>query len=176
MLNLFGLAGVAINWQRWLAWGVAALAVASTIWLHGYMRGERKLQDYKVAQAQAAIPVIVKQGAVTTQVVTRYRDRIVKVKGETEIIKEEVLVYVQPIADPVLSVGWRVLHDSAATGAVPPAPGGIDVTAPAIASSQALAGVIENYGTCKENSLKLLALQEWVRYQYAVMNGTPLPY
>jgi hypothetical protein len=55
-----------------LAYGVIALLAAALLELDGYRRGERKLWEYQAAQAKAAVPVIVKQGATTERVVTKY--------------------------------------------------------------------------------------------------------
>lgn len=117
-----------------------------------------------------------KQGAVTERVVTVYRDRVVQVKGEIVTITQEIPVYVPPSADPVLGTGWVRLHDAAATRAIPEAAPGADVAAPAIAASEALKGVVGNYGACHGIALQLLALQEWVRWQYRTANQEPLNY
>lgn len=143
---------------------------------YGYHRGIRNLWEYQAEQARAAVPVIVKQGAVTERVVVKYRDRIVKVKGDTEFITKEIVRYVPASADPVLPAGWVLLHDAAATRAVPPAPDGVDVAAPAVAASQALEGVVWNYGACHATEAQLLELQAWVREQYQEMNQAPLGY
>lgn len=166
----------AFGWQRYAAYGVVALLIAGLLELDGYRRGERKLWEYQAAQAKAAVPVIVKQGAVTERVVTKYRDRIVKVKGDTEYIEKEVTRYVPPSADPVLPRGWVVLHDAAAVGAVPEAADRVDVAAPGVAASQAIKDVTGNYGACHATALQLAALQDWVRDQYEVMNQQPLGY
>lgn len=164
------------NWQRVVAYGVVFLAVASSVWMHGYSRGERKLYEYQAEQARAAVPVIVKQGAVTEKIITKYRTKVVEVKAAAEVITKEIVRYVPPAADPVLGLGWLRLHDAAALGAVSQAPPGADVTTPAIAASQALAGVVGNYGTCHGTEQQLLALQQWVAHQYETMNQQPLRY
>lgn len=165
-----------LGWQRYAVYGALALAIGAAVWIHGYTRGEIKLFKYQAEQATAAVPIIVKQGAATERVVTRWRTRVEKVKGDTETILKEITVYVPPSADPVLGRGWVFLHDSAAVGAVPKAPAGVDVAAPAIAASAALEGVVANYGTCYGYAAQLVALQDWVRQQYQVMNLAPLGY
>jgi lysozyme len=79
-----------VNWQRILAYGLVLILFAGILELDGYRRGERKLWEYQAKQAKAAVPVIVKQGATTERVVTQYRDRVVKIKGDTEYIEKEV--------------------------------------------------------------------------------------
>ena len=171
LLSLIG------GWQRYAVYGALGLAVGGMCFGYGYHRGIRNLWEYQAEQARAAIPVIVKQGAVTEKVVTKYRDRIVRVKGDTVTLTKEVTVYVPASADPVLPAGWLLLHDAAATtSSVPPAPDGIDVAAPAIAASQALKGVIGNYGVCYETGAQLVTLQEWIREQYRTTNLEELGY
>lgn len=170
LLSLIG------GWQRYAVYGALGLAVGGMCFGYGYHRGIRNLWEYQAEQARAAIPVIVKQGAVTERVVTKYRDRIVKVKGETQFITKEIVRYVPASADPVLPAGWLLLHDAAATSTIPAAPEGVDVAAPAIAASQALKGVVSNYGACHATEAQLLELQAWVREQYQEMNQESLGY
>lgn len=165
-----------LDLPRWVAWGVAVASAAIVAVGWGYYLGSKRLWEYQAEQARAAIPVVVKQGETTERVVTRYRDRIVKVKGETEFITKEIVRYVPPSADCVLPRGWVLLHDTAATRAIPEAPDGTDVAAPAVASSQALAGVVGNYGACHATHEQLVALQAWVRFQYETMNMEQLGY
>jgi hypothetical protein len=161
---------------RILVYGALALAVAAGLVGIGYHQGVKKLWDYRAAQAEAAVPIVVKQGKTTEKIVTRWRTRVEKVKGDTEVITKEITVYVPPSADPVLGVGWLWLHDASATRAIPKTATGVDVTAPAIAASQALKGVVANYGQCYGYAAQLIALQEWVRAQYQVMNLEELGY
>lgn len=165
-----------LGWQRYAVYGALVAAVLGLAWLHGCTRGELKLADYKAEQARAAVPIIVKQGEVTERVVIKWRKQVVKVKGDTETIVKEIVKYVPPAADPVLPAGFVMLHDAAAVGAVPAPAAGVDVAAPAIAASKAIQGVVENYGTCKANAVQLLALQEWIRWQYETANGESLGY
>ena len=170
LLSLIG------GWQRWAVYGAVAVMALGVAAGCGYHRGIRNLWEYQAEQARAAIPVIVRQGAVTERVVVEYRDRIVKVKGETQFITKEIVRYVPASADPVLPRGWLLLHDAAATRTVPAAPEGVDVSAPAVAASEAARGVIENYGTCHATAIQLLKLQAWVRGQYEAQNQEPLGY
>lgn len=164
------------NWQRFAVYALVASLAAGMLELDGYRRGVQKLYDYQIEQAKAAIPIVVKQGAITEKIVTRYRDRLVEVRGATEFVEKEIVRYVPPSADPVLGDGWVRLHDAAATGAVPEATPGTDVAAPAIAASQALKGVVGNYGSCHATEVQLMMLQLWVAQQYEVMNQTALRY
>lgn len=165
-----------LGWQRYALYGVVALAIGASIWFHGYTRGEIKLFEYQAEQARAAVPIIVKQGATTEKVVTRWRERDAKVVTVTQTIEKEIVRYVPLAADVVLPVGFVMLHDAAALGAVPKPPEGVDVAAPGIAASVAIKGVVGNYGSCHRTALQLEGLQAWVRAQFQVMNHHPLGY
>lgn len=165
-----------LGWQRYLIYGALALALLAVAWVHGYGRGTIKLYEYQAAQAKAAVPIIVKQGATTERIVVKYRDRAAKVVTVTQTIEKEVVRYVPPAADVVLPVGWGLLHDAAAAGAVPQPPEGVDVAAPGVAASVAIKGVVGNYGACRQTAVQLEALQEWIRSQFQVMNQQPLGY
>ena len=166
------LAFVIANYGRFIAYGVAAIAVASTIWLHGYGRGVQKLYDFQVAQATEAVKVIVKQGAVTEKVVTKY----VKVQGRTRVItntiEKEVVRYAAQNTTSCLDTDWGRLHDAAAAGAVSEAPGPADGTAGAPKAADALETVTANYAACNRNADRLTALQEWVTEQ-SLVNAVP---
>lgn len=129
----------------------------------------------QVAETAAqATKIITRQGEVTVQVVTRWKERQAELQTVTQTIEKEVFRYVTTSHDPVLPLGWRLLHDAAAYGAVPQAPAGIDVTAPDIAASAAAQSVIGNYMTCHTTAAQLEALQAWVRHQYETTNLEPL--
>ena len=128
----------------------------------------------KGAHAAQISKIITRQGDITVQVLTRFKERQSDINTVYTTIEKEVPVYVSPAADPVLPLGWRLLHDAAAYGAVPQAAAGVDVTAPDIASSAAAQAVIGNYLTCHTTAAQLEALQAWVRHQYETTNLEPL--
>jgi hypothetical protein len=106
-------------------WLLVGLAIGFSIWFHGLMSGLAKLDHYKAEQATEAARIIVKQGAVTTRVVTRY----VEVKGATEIVtrdvEKEVVRYAQTNPDGLcIDADFVRLHNRAAANAVPADPGG----------------------------------------------------
>lgn len=164
------------NWARFIAYGVVIVSALTVAELHGYYRGKTLLYEYQAEQARAAVKVVVKQGAVTEKIVTKYRDRVRVVYEPARVIEKEIVRYVPPSADPVLPRGWGMLHDAAAAGTLPEAPAGVDVAAPDIAASQALRGVVENYTACHLAELQLVTLQAWIQSQYEAMNLEPLAY
>jgi len=142
--------------------------------IHGRGAVYDKWNDAIAEQAAQASKIITRQGEVTVQVVTRWKERRAELQTITQTIEKEVPRYVTPAADPVLPLGWRLLHDAAAYGAVPQAPAGIDVAAPDIAASAAASAVVGNYMTCHTTAAQLKALQAWVRHQYETTNLKPL--
>lgn len=100
---------------------MVVLAAGSVIWFLGYSTGRDKLDDYIAKQAVQSVKMAGKRASVTIRVVTKY----VETAGKTEtIIKEvekEVVKYAVINPGSCLDDRWRVLHDAAARGQVPPA-------------------------------------------------------
>ena len=152
---------------RVIAYGLLIAALVGFGWVKGNEHGTQKLTDFQAEQAMADAKIIVKQGAVTERIVTRY----IKVKGETQTvtqeIQKEVTRYVETAPRLVLDADWVRLHDRAAR-AVPEATGDADGAAGETTAAQAIQTVTENYGACQRNYDKLIGLQEWVREQALV--------
>jgi hypothetical protein len=153
------------NWSRIAIYGALALAAIAVVWGHGYHKGVQKLWDYQVEQAQQTVKLIVKQGAVTERVVTKY----IKVKAETIVvertIEKEVIRYAQDHPGLCLDHQWGRLHDAAALGAVPQPATPADGASGAPEAATALQTVTENYAACLRTAARLDALQEWVEAQ-----------
>ena len=83
-------------------------------------------QQVLAENQKAAIKIVTKQGAVTTQVVDHY----IKVKGETltvtKEVEKEVVKYAEANTGLCLDADWRRLHDSAALNTLPKAGQPID--------------------------------------------------
>lgn len=165
---------LALASNKWVLVAVAVLGAYAVGQIHGRGAIYEEWIEANVEAAKQANKTILKQQVVTERVVEKFRDRIVKVKGETQVIIKEVDRYVPPTADVRLPFGWRLLHDAATTGAVPPPTKGLDVTAPDVGAAFALTRVVGNYGTCRATAEKLIALQSWVREQYETTNGEKL--
>lgn len=115
-------------------------------------------------RANAAIETVVHQQAEAQQkVVTRYLTRYVERAAEERIvyrdIVKEVPVYV-PSDLPVLPAAVRVLHDAAATGRALPEDRDTALADAAPVTPQDLTRTVaENYASCREDQLRLEALQ-----------------
>lgn len=133
-----------------------------------------KWKDAEATRAIEGVKIVTRQGAVTERVVVRWKTREPEIRTVTTTTEKEVVRYVPAAADPMLPLGWRLLHDAAAAGALPQAPPGVDVAAPSVAASAAAKAVIGNYGAAHLCRAQLEELQGWVRGMYETTNMEPL--
>lgn len=165
---LASIAGFAVgNWQRIAIYALLASLVLGAAAGWGYMRGVQRLYDYEAKQVQATVKVILKQGAVTERVITRYIRVKEATDARTQTINTEVVRYVEKNAGFCLDADWRRLHDAAATGILPPPATGADGPGTAPRAAEALETIGTNYGKANTCADRLDALQEWVRGQAA---------
>jgi hypothetical protein len=116
--------GAALLPYRLILIFVAVAALSAWMWHMGVQHGEKSLLEAKIeSQAQTAVTVQ-EQTAVTTKSLVKYIDRIQYIQGKTRTIIQKVNVYVKDTC--VLSDDWRMLHDTAASSAVPGASGKVD--------------------------------------------------
>lgn len=159
---------------RPLLYAAIALVIGAAGFTAGSLYVSGKWKDAEAARAVEAVKIVTRQGTVTERVVTRWRERAGETKTVTATIEKEVVRYVPASADFSLPLGWRLLHDAAALGAVPEAPAGADVSAPSVAASTAAKTVIVNYGAAHLCRVQLEELQDWVRTMYETTNMEPL--
>lgn len=155
-----------IDWWRIAAYGLAATLAMGSAAGWGYYQGSKKLWDYQAGQAREAVKVVVKQGAATERVVTRYVTLQAQAVIIEKTIEKEVIRYAESHPGLCLDHQWRSLHDGAAAGAIPdpatPADGAGE--APPTAA-QALQTVTGNYANCRATARRLDHLQDWVQAQ-----------
>lgn len=166
----------ALNFVSAWIWSVIGLmAMAACLVIGGCQYGAQQVQARwdaeKTATAIQAAHTEVAQVQATTQVITKYVDRIHVVRQRASDIIKEVPIYVSASADPTspacaLPGAWRVLHDAAAQGLLPDPARRAD--APAVTAQDVATTVADNYGACHEVSEQLAALQQWLRDQQAV--------
>ena len=149
---------------------LGAVMIVLIAFIYGYMKGlsvgEQKLKVFRaesIAQYEKLQSAYEKaKNAVNEKIVTEYVDRIVYVtKWRTknvEIIKEVP-------SNCELSAGWVHVHDSAAEGRDANSTAAADGASSEIKDTEALATVVDNYGTCAANAETLTALQNWVKEQ-----------
>jgi len=139
---------------------------AAALFGAGWAKGSMSVQsEWDAAISKQTVQVAqVKQhqAEVTTEVVTKYVDKIKLVHDQGETIIKEVTHYV-PSDSCILPAGFRLLHDAAASGELPAAARSADaqpVTAQTVAAT-----IATNYQQSREIATQLEALQEWVRRQ-----------
>ena len=155
-----------ISWSyRLLVLAALGVALFGFGWLKGASHVQAQWDAATAAQQQALAQAQMRQAEATVQVVTQYIDRIQVVREKGDTLIQEIPVYVPVQADAACTVhrGFVSLHDAAAAGELPTAPGDADAPAEGLALSTVAATVVSNYQTCHENAEQLKALQDWSR-------------
>ena len=118
--------------KTWMLEAVLAFVIAIGLFASGWHVGGKHVQakwDTSKDVMQAAVATIQsKQAEVTTQVVTKYVDRVQTVTKQGATITKTIPVYIHEKDDDACPVpaGFGILLDSAATGSKLPAnPGSI---------------------------------------------------
>ena len=146
-----------------------AICAALGVWWYGHHQFNEGYLAAQEEAAGAARPIIVKQGEITHDVVTKY----VTVKADTEaktIIRiKEVPIHVTEKADAacVVPLGFVRVFNDAAHGPVPPASAGTDDAPSGVALSEVAETSVQNSGQYDLLAEQLKALQDWVRKQQA---------
>lgn len=155
-----------ISWPYWvLALVIAAGTSLGIGWIAGTRHVQTRWDSTVASQRMAVAGVKTQQAEAAIQVVTKYVDRIQVVREKGDTLIQEVPVYVSIQTDAACTVhrGFVSLHDAAAAGELPTAPGDPDAPAEGLALSAVAATVVSNYQTCHENAEQLRALQDWIR-------------
>ena len=141
-----------------------------------YMSGAISNQaEWKAKVAALQVEVAKKEtisATITTDVITKYVDRIKIVKEKGNVIIKEVPTYITKTDDSkcVVPNGFVVLHDSASRNEVPDTTRIVDERASKIKISGIAETVGENYNTYHEVAEQLKSLQKWIRDQQELFN------
>jgi len=141
-----------------------------------YMQGGISNQaEWKAKVAALQVEVAKKEtisATITTEVITKYVDRIKIVKEKGNVIIKEIPTYITKTDDAkcVVPNGFVVLHDSASRNEVPDTTRIVDERASKIKISGVAETVGENYNTYHEVAEQLKSLQKWVRDQQELFN------
>ena len=155
---------------RWLV----IFALVAAVCLGGYYKvksiGWNERDAIAQAEAKAAeesaLRLMALRQKITERVVVKYRTQIETVEKEGQEVIRVIEKIVPSDACPI-DGSFRVLHDAAASGQLPKAPGGIDATGAApVPVAVAAETVAANYQICRLNALQLGALQEWAAAQH----------
>ena len=183
IILLIGLLGIAVSFvlnfipfvstYRVAIQAVAILLTVAGVWYEG---GIAKDQEYraKIAELEKKVAVAeAKSHEVNTVIETKIVEKI-KVVKENVYINREIIKEVaggQLNAICTLPKSTISLHDSASRNEVPDRAAATDGTPSNIEASALLDTVVQNYGACYENAIKVKAWQEWYTKQKAIFES-----
>lgn len=160
---------------RILAIVLLVIAVAGFGYVKGYSHAENKYELEKakfLADSERTYnELLIKKNKVDIQVVTEYLEKkvyITKWRERNVSVIDEIPV--RTVCD--LPNGWVHIHNSSANGLHADTTSAADGTPSGINTSEALGGIVQNYGTCHETAEQLKSLQKWVREQQALVEKT----
>jgi hypothetical protein len=144
-------------------WG-ALITLVVAIWGHGYVQGIDRTNDRIV---EKDIKVIVKQGKVTTKIITKYVERKQKQTKLDKEIKNEGTSYAIKYPDD----GYRFnneyvwLHDSSVKGTLSPLPRGNLGDSSGITVPETLSVSIHNTMVARQWQERALTCEAWTKEQ-----------
>jgi hypothetical protein len=160
---------------RILAIVLLVIAVAGFGYVKGYSHAENKYELEKakfLANSERTYnELLIKKNKVDIQVVTEYLEKkvyITKWRERNVSVIDEIPI--RTVCD--LPNGWVHIHNSSANGLHADTSSAADGTPSGINTSEALGGIVQNYGTCHETAEQLKSLQKWVREQQALVEKT----
>lgn len=144
----------------------AFLLVAGTFFVGGISNEA----DWQLKVKQMEAEIIRKEleaEKITSEVVTKYVERIKIVEGKTHEIIKKVPVYITKESDDKCTInnGFVLLHDHASKNEVPDSSNGTNEESSNVKLSAVAETVSQNYGTYYQISEQLKSLQEWITKQ-----------
>lgn len=143
---------------------LAGGAMLVGVFFYGYTKGSAyadvELARYGQKQAELVADLEKKNAEITTEVVTKYVDRV-------QVVKEKEYVY-RDLAQNVvpnqftMSNGWVYTHDASVRADDADPTRASDEGSSGIADNTALVGIIGNYSRCQQNAQHILSLQKWI--------------
>ena len=124
--------------------------------------------EVKVAKQEVAAAEL------TTEVITKYVDRIKIVEGKTREIIKKVPVYITKESDDKCAInnGFVSLHNSSASQTkIPDTTRDVNETASDVKLSTVATTITENYGTYYQVAEQLKSLQDWIKQQKDLDDG-----
>lgn len=138
---------------------VLLACLAALTWVYHGLKDEAAELRTSKAELTAQVEDLSALNDLNSSLLSARVESASRIRTVTKEIVREVPARV-PDDACALPPGWRVLHDSAAAGEVPPAAIGAD--GQAVPAQAAAVTVVENYGTCLDNADRLDKLQQWV--------------
>lgn len=159
---------------RILAMALLVAAVAGFSYVKGYSHAENKYELEKskfLADSEKKYnELLIKKNKVDIQIITEYVEKkvyITKWRERNVSVIDEIPI--RTVCD--LPSGWVHIHNSSANGLHADTTSAADGTPSGINTSEALGGIVENYGTCHETKEQLKSLQKWIREQSALVES-----
>jgi hypothetical protein len=124
--------------------------------------------EVKVAKQEVAASEL------TTEVITKYVDRVKIVEGKTREIIKKVPVYITKESDDKCAInnGFVSLHNSSASQTkIPDTTRDVNETASDVKLSTVATTITENYGTYYQVAEQLKSLQDWIKQQKDLDDG-----
>ena len=124
--------------------------------------------EVKVAKQEVAAAEL------TTEVITKYVDRVKIVEGKTREIIKKVPVYITKQSDDKCAInnGFVSLHNSSASQTkIPDTTRDVNETASDVKLSTVATTITENYGTYYKVAEQLKSLQDWIKQQKDLDDG-----
>ena len=124
--------------------------------------------EVKVAKQEVAAAEL------TTEVITKYVDRVKIVEGKTREIIKKVPVYITKESDDKCAInnGFVSLHNSSASQTkIPDTTRDVNETASDVKLSTVATTIAENYGTYYQVAEQLKSLQDWIKQQKDLDDG-----
>ena len=145
---------------KWIAISLVVLAACGLSLHLGTEHVQAKWDAEKAALAEQSLEKERKDQSVADAVGAKVVAEATKERVVYKTLIKEIPKYVE--SDCTLSAGFRVLHDAAATAAVPDT-GASRTDAAAVTAQDVAETVTENYESCRDNARRLGALQEVIR-------------
>ena len=150
--------------------GIIFLCIIVGIFIFGLHERTVGRDNYIASIAKAQVKYTASTKKVTTEVVTKYIDRmvVVKEKGDTIIKKVPVYVSVKDDSKCTVNSGFVRLWNSANQMSVPGATNSVDGGSGEVVLSDIAAQHIKEATICTGTETQLNSLQDWVRQQQAL--------
>ena len=153
---------------------LSTFLLAIGLFFIGAISNEEKWQlkvnemEVKVAKQEVA------SAELTTEVITKYVDRVKIVEGKTREIIKKVPVYITKESDDKCTInnGFVSLHNSSASQTkIPDTTRDVNETASDVKLSTVATTITENYGTYYQVAEQLKSLQDWIKQQKDLDDG-----
>jgi hypothetical protein len=151
----------------------AIVVLAASLWLHGFTKGNarasRTIAAYVAKANTSENTLFRKQAATDINVLWTYAAKTDTIRVRTtknvEVSKDVPgpVVFVHDTVTRVeLPLGWLSVHNASARADNADSASAVNGTASGVTPNDALGLVVQNYGVCQENAVRLKSLQDWI--------------